>query len=230
MADLMPRAALATSTAVLLLAAALPALGADPRTEVLELDRLERTYENLAPDMAPVESGPVTILLSSPQHRLDLTDARLALTPVGDGSHQILLDLEFSGAGTVIADFSMNETGSRLADNLIVPAQRRTVSARVRFERTETAFLVTTEELQPTFEVEIESRVGRQLVTACRPLAMLGLLRISCDGLEQSISSAVIPMPEVGETYVVEVEQISPEIAAQLDAYLARYAPTPAAD
>ena len=209
---------------VLLLLAAVPAAASGPDTVVLELDRLERTYQDLAPDMAPVERGPVIIQLSSPAHRLDLRDARLSLTPVGDGSHDALLELEFEGAGTVIADFQMAESASSLTDELVVPLQRRSVTARVRFERTETGYLVTTESLDPTFEVEIDSRVGRQLVTACRPLSMLGLLQISCDGLERAVTNAVIPMPSPGETYIIDREQFTPAVADILDGYLDRHA------
>lgn len=190
--------------------------------EVLELTRLNGTYTQLAPEMVPVQRGGVTITLSSPEHELHLTDSRLTLTPLSDGSHQALLELEFAGRGILVADLAVSGAGSQLEDELEVPRQRRTLSGRVRIVRSQEDYLVTTEALQETFEVEIKSRLGGQLVAACKPLSVLALMALDCDGLERVFSQVAVPLPAPGETYIVEGARFSPEVRSRLDAYLAR--------
>lgn len=202
---------------------ATPASPAGP-PEVLELTRLNGTYTQLAPEMAPVRRAGVTITLSSPQHELHLSDSRLTLTPLADGSHRALLELELAGRGILVADLNAAGAASRFEDELEVPRQRRTLSGRVRIARSGEDYLVTTEALQETFEVAITSRLGSQLVAACKPLSVLALMALDCDGLERLFSQVAVPLPAPGETYVVEGARFSPEVRARLDAYLARTA------
>jgi hypothetical protein len=103
-----------------------------------------------------------------------------------------------------------------------VPVQKRTLVARVRIARSPAGYEVTPLELPATFEVTIHSRVGGQLVSACSSLAAIGLVPIDCGSLGQALSTAVIAMPEPGETYLVEGERLSAADRRRLDDFLAK--------
>lgn len=224
--DRPPRSALRTALALLVLAAAASPGTAELRREaagqegVFELTSLNRRYQQLAPDMVPVEQGAVTVRLSSPRHQLDLLSNRLVLTPRADGSYDATLELEFAGRGTLVADFDVSGVTSRFEDELVVPQQRRQLAARVRIARSDEGYLVTPQELPATFEVAIHSRVGSQLVAACNQLAVLGLGVVDCRSLNRAFSRVAVPMPEAGETYLVERARLGEEDRRRLDAFL----------
>lgn len=212
--------------AITLLACALlaapVALGAEEG--VFRFDSLNRRYTDLAPDLVPVKTGPVTVWLSSPEHELNLVGNRLVLEPRPDGGYDAVLELEFSGRGQLVADFDVSGTRSRLEDDLTVPRQTRSLAARVRIRKSPEGYLVTPETLPETFEVAIQSRVGAQLVAACAPLSLLGLAPIDCNALARSFATAAIPMPPAGETYLLEADRLSEADRERLDAFLARSA------
>lgn len=189
---------------------------------VFELTSLNHRYEEMGTGLAPIRQGPITIQLSSPRHQLDLLSNRLELVPGADGSYGVTLDLEFSGGGALVADFDVSGVRSHLEDELEVPAQKRTLVARARISRTSAGYEVTPLELPATFEVTIHSRVGSQLVSACSSLAALGLVPTSCDSLGQALSTAVIPLPAPGETYLLEAERFSAADRRRLDDFLAK--------
>jgi hypothetical protein len=196
---------------------------------VFEFASLNRRYEQLAPAPVPFEQGGVSVRLASPRHQLDLRSNRLVLRPRDDGSYDLALQLEFEGGGLLVADLDVSGLVSRLEDDIAVPPQRRTVLARVRLLRGPEGYLVTPVELPATFEVEIASRVGSRLVGACRSLAALGLGLVDCGGLDRAFSRVILPLPEPGETYLFEAEQLSEAERRQLDAFLAATAPPAAA-
>ena len=212
---------------VMLVAAAAP--GAEDGPGVFEFGSLNRSYEQLAPEIAPFEQGGVTVRLASPRHRLDLRSNRVVLRAAGDGAYDLALQLEFEGGGSLVADLDVGGVPSRLEDELTIPRQRRSVVARVLLRRSPEGYLVTPVELPETFEVEIESRVASQLVGVCRSLSVLGLGLVDCAGLDRGLSRLLIPMPEPGETYLFEAERLSEAERRQLDAFLARAAVPPEA-
>lgn len=207
---------------LLLALAAPPSAATAGEAGVFELASLNRSHDRLAADIAPIESGPVRVLLSSPHHVLTLISNRLVLRPLADGVYDLDLQLEFAGRGQLIADLDLSGARSRLEDELTVPSQRRTVVAKVRIARSASGYLLTPLELPASFEVAIESRLGGQLVSVCRGLSAFGLLPLSCDQLERSLSLVSVPMPAPGETYLLDLDRLSPAERAEIDAFLTR--------
>lgn len=207
-----PRALLA-----LTLLAAGAARGAAP-AGVFEFQSLNRRYDHLASDIAPYAAGPLTVSLSSPQHELALLSNRLVLTPLGKGSYELSLAVEFAGSGLLVADLDVSGTKSRFNDVLTVPAQRRSITARVEIARSKSGYLITPRELPRIIEITIQSQLGGQLLTACRPLALL--VALDCGALEQAFSRVEVPLPAPGETYLFELERLSEAERHTLDAFL----------
>ena len=183
-----------------------------------EFGSLNRRYERLAPEMVPVVYGPLTAHLSSPEHQLDLLHNRVVLKARGDGVFDAGVELEFAGSGRLVADLDLSGASSRLEDLLTVPQQKRTLFASVRIFKSPSGYLVTPLEMPKTFAIAIESRLGRRIVDSCRGVGFL--LGLDCDGLAQLFEQAAIPLPETGETYLVEASRLSAAERGQLDSFL----------
>jgi hypothetical protein len=221
----------AVSAVLVTLMVALPSLSpaaAAPPTEprVFEFTAFNRDYTDMVTDIAPIELSGITVQLDSPSHTMTVLTNRLRLTPRADGSFDAELWLTFGGRGTLLADIRMGDVPSRLADELVVPEQTRHLRLRARLARSAEGYLVTTETMPKALEVAIESRLGGQLVSICRPLGLL--LGLPCDSLERGFSEVSVPLPEAGETYVVELEQVGAQGVRQLDSYLGFEAPSAA--
>jgi hypothetical protein len=189
--------------------------------EVFVFDSLNRRYEQLATDLAPIELGAFTIYLDSPQHQLTLLANRLELTPLGDGRYDFSLELRFAGEGQLTADLDIAGARSHYADHLVVPEQSRTLAGRARVMRDAEGYLVVPEALPPSFDVAIHSQVGQQLLLACRGLA--ALMPVDCNLLQRGFSEVSIPLPDSGDTYIVAAQQLSEAERQRLDAYLLRF-------
>lgn len=189
-------------------------------TGVFELGSINKKYDHLTSDLAPVETGGVKVELSSPRNELSLLSNRMVLRPLGQGSYDLALQLEFGGSGSLVADLDVSGAKSRLTDELTVPPQRRTVLAKIKIARSRSGYLITPTELPKAFEVEIESRLGSQLVSACKPLGLF--MPLDCASLERAFTLVSIPMPAPGETYLFESSRLAEGERRDLDAYLKR--------
>lgn len=201
---------------LVLVLAATPGVTATPGQ--LQFQRLNRTYNEMAPDLMPVTQGPLTINLSSPRNQLTVSKHLIRIEPGPGGSHSADLEIEFLGKGWLIADVAAGPMQTRLQDEVVVPAQRATLQGRVRVRRVEGGYGITPEQLPDRIAVRIESGIGRQLVGVCDGASVL--LALDCPTLERSLSRAVIPLPEVGEEYLLEDTEITAEERAQLDEVL----------
>ncbi len=213
----MPLRAAATAFAIVLFLAT-SAFAAE--TGIFELGSINKKYDHLTSDLAPVETGGVKVELSSPRNELSLLSNRMVLRPLGQGSYDLALQIEFGGSGSLIADLDVSGAKSRLTDELTVPPQRRTVLAKIKIARSRSGYLITPTELPKAFEVEIESRLGSQLVAACKPLGLL--MPLDCGSLERAFTLVSIPMPALGETYLFEGDRLAEGERRDLDAYLKR--------
>lgn len=182
---------------------------------------LNREYHNEAPEMAPLAQGPLTIQLASPSNAVTLVSHALTLTPLGDGSHRAELEVEFFGRGTLVADVGFGGGTTRLEDELTVPEQRHRLEGRVRLDRSPDGYLFTALELPETVEVAIESRLAKSLLGTCRAFAVLPLVALDCDRLEGNLSTAVIPLPPPGRTFLLAVGLLGADERAALDHFVA---------
>lgn len=210
------RLLLTSIPAVLLLGAALPSPPGQFRFE-----RFNRSYPEVVPQIAPIVQGPLTIQLSSPKSNLTLRSHFLRLEPSPGGSHSAELRVEFQGKGWLVADVDVaGFTGTRLQDEVVVPAQAATLEGRVKVTREPGAYVVTTEQLPKQIRVKIQSGMAAQMVSFCdRVPTLIGDL--DCDRLDQALSSAVVPLPPAGESYLLEDADLTPQERQQLESYLA---------
>jgi hypothetical protein len=199
--------------AVLLIGASLPGQ--------LRFERFNRSYAEAVPEISPIVQGPLTIQLSAPKSNLTLRNHLLRLEPGPGGSHTAELRVEFQGQGLLVADVDVaGFTGTRLQDQVVVPAQAATLEGRVKVTREPGAYVVTTEQLPKQLRVKIQSGMGTQLVGFCNRVPNL-LGELDCDRLNQALSSAVVPLPPAGESYLLEDSELTPQERQQLDSYLA---------
>jgi hypothetical protein len=211
------RAAVLASIPALVLAGGLAWSAGVPGA--LRFARLNRGYSGIAPTLAPIEQGPVTIRLSSPRNDLTLRDNSLRLEPGAGGSNSAELRLEFSGKGWLVADVEMGGVSSRLQDEVVVPPQVLEMQGRVRVRKVRGGYEVTPEQLPRQVSVRIQSGLGQQLVELCDGASAL-LTELDCPGLQRSLSRAVVPLPAPGETFMLADSDLSPEERQQLEAYL----------
>src|SRR6185436_11982318 len=184
----------------------------------IELQRLNRSYSELAPDILPVIEGPLTVRLSSPRNQIVVRRHLLRLEPGAGGSHSADLSIEFQGKGRLVADVEAGPVATRLQDEVLVPPQVAQLQGRVRIRRVQGGYGITPEQLPERLGVRIQSGIGRQIVNVCDGASVV--LALDCPSLEQSLSRAVIPLPAAGEEYLLEDAEITPAERSQLDGYL----------
>lgn len=183
-----------------------------------EFAEINRSYTDLATDIAPIEVSGITVQLESPAHELVIHSNQLKLVPQADGSYLAELALRFSGRGELLADIRMGRIPSHLEDELVVPEQTQVLHLQVRFARGAQGYLVTALTMPKSMHVRIQSRIGGNLVAVCNQLGLL--LGLNCSGLSRAFTEIDVPLPEAGETYLVEFSQVGEEGRRQLDAYL----------
>jgi hypothetical protein len=184
-------------------------------------ERFNRSYPEVVPQIAPIVQGPLRIQLSAPKSNLTLRSHFLRLEPGPGGSHTAELRVEFLGKGWLVADVDVaGFTGTRLQDQVTVPAQAATLEGRVKVTREPGAYVVTTEQLPKQIRVKIQSGIGSQIVGFCdRVPTLLGDL--DCERLDQALSSAVVPLPPPGESYLLEDADLTAQERQQFETYLA---------
>lgn len=189
-------------------------------------ERLNRTYENAAPEILPVESGLLSVRLTSPSNALIVRSHLLRLEPGVDGSHAGELAIDISGRGRLVADVALAGFETRFQDEVTVPAQSHRMEGRLRLARTRGGYAVTPEQLPRRVAVRIRSQLGADVVAFCERIALLPGMAVTCAGLDRALSTAVVPLPERGETFLLEDADLTPGDRRRLDAYLAA-APRP---
>jgi hypothetical protein len=185
----------------------------------IQLQRLNRSYSEVAPDILPVTEGILTVRLSSPRNQITVRKHLLRLEPGSGGSHSADLSIEFQGKGWLVADVEAGPMATRLQDEVLVPPQVAKIQGRVRIRRVQGGYGVTPEQLPEKLGVRIQSGIGRQLVNVCDGASVL--LALDCPSLEQSLSRAVIPLPAAGEEYLLEDAELTAAERSEIDSYLA---------
>ena len=201
------------ASAVLLLGAVVPGQ--------FRFERFNRSYPEVIPEIAPIEQGPLTIQLSAPRSNLTLRSHFLRLEPGPGGSHSAELRVEFLGKGRLVADVDVAGLATRLQDDVLVPPQAATLEGRVRVTRDPGAYVITTEQLPKQMRVRIQSGIAGQVVAFCDRIPALLAPDLDCEGLNRMLSTATVPLPPAGESYLLEDADLTPQERSQLDAYLA---------
>ncbi len=185
-----------------------------------QFEAYNREYVNVRSNSEWTQDGPIKMKIRSPAHRLVIRDHELALMPDGEGRFRTRIRIGFSGEGDLEADLSLVGADKRFEDHVIVPLQEVEILALVRFVRVDEGYEIETLELPKKVDVAIESRLGKQLVEACRGL--LSILGLECSGLAAAFSTAAIPLPPEGGTYFIDFQQLTRSERRRLDRFLAK--------
>jgi hypothetical protein len=220
-----PRDGMKAGTLVLMAAfliatsGALRLLAADAVAEKLFVfDRLNRSYQDLAPDLAPIQRGPLTIELSSPHQVVVLKKHALAIRPNGDGTHEARLQVEFLGSGDLIATVKFLGVDQQFKDEVVVPFQKKSIEA-VCASPEARRYTVTVVTSEPA-EMDIHSRVAHQVVEWCKGISSLPLTNLDCGDLDRSLSKAVLT-PKAGQSYFLHDADLTTKERREFDRYLA---------
>ncbi|HKI86170.1 MAG TPA: hypothetical protein VKA53_05455 [Thermoanaerobaculia bacterium] len=182
---------------------------------------LNHSYHDVLPPLAPIAQGPLTIQLRSPHQTLDLLDNTVLARPNGDGTHDLTIDVDFAGRGELTADMTLGAMTHRYDDQVELPRQTKRMLATVRIHPIAGGYEITMVHLPDQVTVAIRSNIGDRIISWCDRMAMIPFFALDCDGLTQSLETAVVPLPPPGSTYLLTSDQLSPEQRAQIDAYLA---------
>jgi hypothetical protein len=187
--------------------------------------RLNRGYREIAPEILPLEEGPLTVRLSSPRNDLIVRSHLLRLEPGAGNSYSAELRVEFMGKGWLVADVEAAGLSTRLEDEVLVPPQAVEMEGRVRLRRVRGGYEVVAEQLPRRMGVRIQSGIGRRIVNFCDRVSALPLTALDCPALEQSLTRAVVPLPPAGESFLLADADLTPQDRQQLDAYLSAALP-----
>ena len=205
--------------AALALLLALPSAGS---AETLELERLNRTYTDVAGELAPLVYDPLVIRLQSPAQTVIVRRNTVALTPVGGGRYRAALEVELSGKGSLIADLELGGgTPQRMTDEVVLPPQTIALDAVVSVRRGEGGYRVMAHELPKAVRVDIRSRLVGEILEACSGLALLTLGALDCAPVTDALERPSLPLPGPGAELWLADADLTDADRAQIDALIA---------
>ncbi len=190
-----------------------PAAAAD---DGIEIGFMNGVHEDLDANLRPIRQGSITIRVSSPDHRLTVHGNRLTLEPRSDGTLEAKIEVDFEGRGHLIADV---ESVGRFEDQVQAPRQTARTDGIVRLTRAGDGYVFTVERADRSVPLEIDSGVARQVVSACRMVAVF--LNLPCQSIESALSVIRVPMPGEGEQIQVPASLLSDDEKAYLDRFVA---------
>lgn len=203
-------------------AARLPA--AEPLT--LRLSSLERTWRDTVGEIAPFRQGDLVVTLSSPTQYVTLREVTIELAPdLVDGGHRGTARVQFLGRGQLVADLAMAGAVTRMDDEVTVPLQTRSVTGRFLLAAVPGGFRITPLELPAEVEVEVRSGMAENLVGLCQGMTLLTFGALDCDRLEADLARVRVPLPPVGEPFLVPAGDLAEPERAALEAYLRESGP-----
>ncbi|MGH7856969.1 MAG: hypothetical protein ACREQY_06515 [Candidatus Binatia bacterium] len=205
----------AASTLVLTLLLAPPAASA---ATTLELEKLNRTYTDVAGELAPLVYEPLVIRLASPSQTVIVRGHRVVLTPLGGGRHRAAVEVELSGKGTLIADLELaGGQPQRMTDEVVLPLQKLVLQAVVSIERGSGGYRVVTHELPGAVRVDVRSRLVGDILEACAGLALLSLGALDCAPVTDALERPTLPLPGPGAELWLPDGDLTDEDRAQID-------------
>ncbi|MEM8994769.1 MAG: hypothetical protein AAGF23_08260 [Acidobacteriota bacterium] len=203
---------------VLCVLASAPTAGADE----VEIAIMNGVYENLDAGLVPFRQGPVTLLIRSPEHQLQVHANRLILERRADGTLDAAFEADVEGWGQLIVDVQAAGSSTTFEDRVDVPRQWLRTRGEVGLERAEGGWNVTFHDyVHDAVGVQIKSAVSAQVVDTCRTLVSLGFAVIDCDGVQASLTRIQVPLPERGSTFLIRRELLREEEAELFDRFAA---------
>lgn len=192
----------------------------DVYTHVLISDRVDGIHRDLDSDLAPIEMGPMTVVLTSPTHSLEVLEHQLSLGSAADGADAATLRARFQGQAHLVAELEIAGIISEIDDQILLPLQEIEISGLIEIRREEGGYRVLALESPDHVELQIESDLAGRLGMLCRGFAVLAMGNLDCEAVDQAMSVVRVPLPEPGEEYFVAVEDLTPGERRQIDRYL----------
>jgi len=199
---------------------ALDAAETDTDTHVLISDRVNGVHRDFETDLAPIEIGPVTVVLTSPTHLLEVFEHELRLAPGEGGAEMATLRARYQGQAHLVADLEVAGMSSEIDDNIELPQQETEVTGLVEIVRVEDGYRVTALEAPSHVEIQVESDLARRLGLLCRGFAVLAMGNVDCEAVDQAMSVVKVPLPEPGEEFFVANEDLTEQERGQIDKVL----------
>ena len=193
---------------------------AEPYTHVLISDRVDGVHTDLAAELAPIEVGPVTVILTSPSHTLEVLEHELVLGPVESGDDAARVKARFQGEAHLVADLEIGGVGSQLEDEIELPLQETEVAGLIDIVAEEDGYRVTVVEAPEQVSIQVESTLAGQLGMLCRGFAVLAMGNVDCEAVDQAMSQLKVPLPEAGEEYFIARQALTERELEQIEAYL----------
>jgi hypothetical protein len=184
---------------------------------VLEFPRFNATFRDMAPEIAPVTTAGFTVYLSSPVNSLTIRRHEIELQPLGGASHRFRGMVDFLGKADLVAEFAA-AVPARIEDQVLLPTQQVVLEGEVEIVRVPEGYDITTRKLPEHAEIAMQSRLGNQLLSLCDVLTIL--TGGDCSGIAESFGRVRLPLPPVGETYRVRLDQLTADESRALDEYL----------
>jgi hypothetical protein len=185
--------------------------------------RLNDTFRNLAPDIMPVSAAGLTINLRSPSNSLTVRGHSLELEPLGAGRYRFHGWVDFLGEADLVAQFAASVPGE-IEDKVLLPSQVVELEGEVDLVKMPGGYDLTTRRMPAAMDLQMQSRLGGQVVKLCDMLSLFS--GGDCSGLGASFGRVRVPLPPPGDTYFIADEELTSEERQLIDAYL-KVAPAP---
>ncbi len=187
----------------------------------LSISALNRVFDSLDAGFVPIEQGPVTIVISSPAHRLEVFANHLTLNPSErhEEGVQAFFEVDLEGWGDLVAAVQTAVGSTPYQDRVVVERQKVSAEVVVKLVTTEIGYDMTLlEALTPTVAFQIESDMAREIVETCLAFAAL-LPGLGCDGISASLARVEVPLPAAGTQYEIDASFLTEDERAVLDRF-----------
>ena len=192
----------------------------DVYTHEVVSDRVNGIHEDLDTDLAPVQMGPVTVVLTSPSHSVEVFEHQLSLGPASEGIEAGMLWAHYEGQAHLVAVLEVGGLSSEIEDHIELPEQEIMVAGKIEIVREAEGYRVISVESPSHVEIKIESDLAGRLGLLCRGFAVLAMGSVDCEAIDQAMSVVRVPLPEPGEEFFVAADELTEQERDQIEAYL----------
>ena len=189
-------------------------------THVLVSDRVNGVHRDLETDLAPIQIGLLTVVLTSPTHSLEVLEHELSLGVAEDGTDAASLKARYQGQAHLVAELEIAGMTSEIDDHIELPLQETEIAGLIEIAREGNGYRIITLEGPSHVEIQVESDLAERLGLLCRGFAVLAMGNVDCEAVDQSMSVVRVPLPEPGEEYFIAAEDLTEPERDQIDRYL----------
>jgi len=189
-------------------------------SHVLVSDRVNGVHSELTTDLAPIQMGPMTIILTSPSQTLEVLEHQLGLRSVAEGVDAGRLTARYQGRAHLVAELEIAGMSSEIEDHIELPLQEVNIAGKVRIAKEDDSYRITVIDAPSHVEIEVESDLAERLGLLCQGFAVLAMGSVDCDAVDQAMSVIRVPLPEPGDEFVVAGEELTEHEREQFENFL----------